>query len=73
MEMCDLMCYVYDSSDANSFEWVVSAFKVRNSAVVMKLILRLECIKKHNLNHIPCIFIATKSDLDLVQQVTLEK
>ncbi|ORX81805.1 mitochondrial Rho 1 [Basidiobolus meristosporus CBS 931.73] len=50
LELCDLLCLVYDSSDPNSFSYIAN--------------LR----KQYNLDHIPHVFVATKSDLDLVQQ-----
>ncbi|CAG8545799.1 2502_t:CDS:10, partial [Scutellospora calospora] len=50
LEMCDLLCFLYDSSDANSFSYIV------------------ELRKRHNLDDFPTVFVATKSDLDLVQQ-----
>ncbi|CAG8614622.1 525_t:CDS:2, partial [Funneliformis caledonium] len=50
MEACDLLCFVFDSSDVNSFSYVV------------------ELRKRHNLDNYPTVFVATKSDSDLVQQ-----
>ncbi|RKP07064.1 EF hand associated-domain-containing protein [Thamnocephalis sphaerospora] len=50
LDMCDLLCFVYDASDANSFEYVAN--------------LRRE----HDLDDIPTVFVATKCDLDPVQQ-----
>ncbi|CAG8461994.1 8997_t:CDS:10 [Acaulospora morrowiae] len=50
LEACDLICFVYDSSDTNSFSYIV------------------ELRKRHNLDNFPTVFVATKSDLDLVQQ-----
>ncbi|ORZ29229.1 P-loop containing nucleoside triphosphate hydrolase protein [Catenaria anguillulae PL171] len=44
LEHCDVACFVYDSSDVNSFAYVA------------------------NLIVLPCVIVATKSDLDLVQQ-----
>ncbi|TFY74601.1 hypothetical protein EWM64_g9410 [Hericium alpestre] len=52
-DLVDVMVYVYDSSDTNSFSYISY--------------LR----QKYNLDHIPTIFVATKSDLDLAQQVRL--
>lgn len=46
----DVMIYVYDSSDTNSFSYISN--------------LR----QQYSLDHIPSIFVATKSDLDLAQQ-----
>ncbi|OZJ02947.1 hypothetical protein BZG36_04568, partial [Bifiguratus adelaidae] len=50
MESCDLLCFVYDSGDPNSFSHLV------------------ELRRKYKLDHIPSVFVATKSDKDLVQQ-----
>ncbi|GBB88447.1 hypothetical protein RclHR1_00150043 [Rhizophagus clarus] len=50
MEACDLLCFVFDSSDVNSFSYIV------------------ELRKRHNLDNYPTVFVATKSDSDLVQQ-----
>ncbi|KAI9219711.1 mitochondrial Rho 1 [Blastocladiella britannica] len=49
LELCDVACFVYDSSDVNSFAYIANQIK------------QLDV-------HIPCIILATKSDLDLVQQ-----
>ncbi|KAI9350173.1 EF hand associated-domain-containing protein, partial [Obelidium mucronatum] len=50
LESCDVICFVYDSGDVNSFAYVAN--------------LR----SQYNLKHTPCIFVATKSDQDLVPQ-----
>nr|KAJ3419958.1 ERMES complex Ca(2+)-binding regulatory GTPase gem1 [Polyrhizophydium stewartii] len=50
LDACDLLCFVYDSGDANSFAYVAN--------------LR----KKYSIDHLPLVFVATKSDLDLVPQ-----
>ncbi|KAJ3123999.1 ERMES complex Ca(2+)-binding regulatory GTPase gem1 [Physocladia obscura] len=50
LESCDVICFVYDSGDVNSFAHVAN--------------LR----SRFNLGTIPCVFIATKSDQDLVPQ-----
>jgi Ras family protein T1 len=50
LDACDLICYVYDSSDVNSFAYIAN--------------LR----KRFELDNIPSVFVATKSDLDTVQQ-----
>ncbi|KAI9184516.1 ERMES complex Ca(2+)-binding regulatory GTPase gem1 [Blastocladiella emersonii ATCC 22665] len=49
LEACDVACFVYDSSDVNSFAYVATLIKQLESSV-------------------PCVMVATKSDLDLVQQ-----
>ncbi|TDL16223.1 mitochondrial Rho GTPase [Rickenella mellea] len=49
-DLADVMVYVYDSSDTNSFSYISN--------------LR----QQYGLNHIPTLFVATKSDLDLAQQ-----
>ncbi|KAH7340659.1 mitochondrial Rho 1 [Rhizoctonia solani] len=50
MDLADVIIYVHDSSDTNSFSYISG--------------LR----QKYNLDHIPSMFVATKSDLDLAQQ-----
>ncbi|KAF8610323.1 mitochondrial Rho GTPase [Ceratobasidium sp. AG-I] len=50
MDLADVIIYVYDSSDTNSFSYVSN--------------LR----QQYSLDHIPSMFVATKSDLDLAQQ-----
>ncbi|KAI8342083.1 EF hand associated-domain-containing protein [Chlamydoabsidia padenii] len=50
LEACDLLCFVYDTSNATSFQYLVN--------------LR----EKYNLDNIPIVYVATKSDLDLVPQ-----
>ncbi|KIK80370.1 hypothetical protein PAXRUDRAFT_833557 [Paxillus rubicundulus Ve08.2h10] len=49
-DLADLIVYVHDSSDTNSFSYISN--------------LR----QQYNLDHIPTLFVATKSDLDLAQQ-----
>ncbi|KAF9778643.1 P-loop containing nucleoside triphosphate hydrolase protein [Thelephora terrestris] len=49
-DLADLIVYVHDSSDTNSFSYISN--------------LR----QQHSLDHIPTLFVATKSDLDLAQQ-----
>lgn len=50
LDMADIIIYVHDSSDTNSFSYISN--------------LR----QQYSLDHIPAIFVATKSDLDLAQQ-----
>ncbi|CEL52020.1 hypothetical protein RSOLAG1IB_00557 [Rhizoctonia solani AG-1 IB] len=50
MNLADVIIYVHDSSDTNSFSYISG--------------LR----QKYNLDDIPSMFVATKSDLDLAQQ-----
>ncbi|KAJ3757736.1 P-loop containing nucleoside triphosphate hydrolase protein [Lentinula raphanica] len=49
-DMADVIVYVHDSSDTNSFSYISN--------------LR----QQYSLDHIPTLFVATKSDLDLAQQ-----
>lgn len=49
-ELVDVILYIYDSSDTNSFSYISN--------------LR----QQYSLDHIPTLFVATKSDLDLAQQ-----
>ncbi|KAJ3071155.1 ERMES complex Ca(2+)-binding regulatory GTPase gem1 [Podochytrium sp. JEL0797] len=50
LESCDVICFVYDSGDVNSFAYVAN---LRN---------------RYDLGNTPCVFVATKSDQDLVPQ-----
>lgn len=50
LELADILLYIHDSSDTNSFSYISN--------------LR----QQYSLDHIPSLFIATKSDLDLAQQ-----
>ncbi|KAI0036512.1 EF hand associated-domain-containing protein [Vararia minispora EC-137] len=50
MDLADVMVYVHDSSDTNSFSYISN--------------LR----QQYSLDHVPALFVATKSDLDLAQQ-----
>ncbi|KAF8919048.1 EF hand associated-domain-containing protein [Mucidula mucida] len=50
MDLADVIVYVHDSSDTNSFSYISN---LRQS---------------YSLDHIPTLFVATKSDLDLAQQ-----
>lgn len=52
LEAADVIIYVFDSSDPNSFSYVSN--------------LR----QQYALDDVPSIFVATKSDLDLAQQVS---
>ncbi|KAF5311684.1 hypothetical protein D9611_009430 [Ephemerocybe angulata] len=49
-DIADVIVYVYDSSDTNSFSYISN--------------LR----QQYSLDHIPTLFVATKSDLDLAMQ-----
>ncbi|GAA5930036.1 ERMES complex Ca(2+)-binding regulatory GTPase GEM1 [Sporobolomyces koalae] len=51
LELADVLIFVYDSSDTNSFSYISN--------------LR----QQYKLDDIPSLFVATKSDLDLAQQV----
>ncbi len=51
MEACDVLVFVYDSGDVNSFGYIAN---LRN---------------RFNIDDVPCVIVATKSDCDLVQQV----
>ncbi|KAJ3408620.1 ERMES complex Ca(2+)-binding regulatory GTPase gem1 [Chytridiales sp. JEL 0842] len=50
LEACDVLVFVYDSGDVNSFAYVAN---LRN---------------RFDVGNIPCIFVSTKSDQDLVPQ-----
>ncbi|KAI0304488.1 P-loop containing nucleoside triphosphate hydrolase protein [Multifurca ochricompacta] len=49
-DLADVIVYVHDSSDTNSFSYISN--------------LR----QQYSLDHVPTLFVATKSDLDLAQQ-----
>jgi Ras family protein T1 len=68
--MADVILYVYDSSDTNSFSHI-SNLRVRFSRVLFCHALPTVEIpqQKCSLDHIPTLFVATKSDLDLALQV----
>lgn len=51
MELCDVLCYVYDSSDPHSFAYLARLRDAMDSSDMR-----------------PTLFVATKSDQDLVQQ-----
>jgi mitochondrial Rho GTPase 1 len=71
-DLADVIIYVYDSSDTNSFSYI-------SNLRVSKLLAQCMCYanvllqQQYSLNHIPTLFVATKSDLDLAQQVKLFK
>ncbi|CAI5758753.1 unnamed protein product [Candida verbasci] len=52
LDQCDVICYIYDSSDPESFQYLVD---LRNKY-------------SKNLDEIPSVFIASKADLDKQQQ-----
>lgn len=59
LDACDLICMVYDSADTNSFAYV-AGLRVGFAAA--------DGQEKYQLDHLPIVYIATKSDLDLVAQ-----
>ncbi|RCK56058.1 Mitochondrial Rho GTPase 1 [Candida viswanathii] len=52
LDQCDIMCYVYDSSDPESFQYLVDLRKKHGA----------------KLDEIPSVFVALKADLDKQQQ-----
>ncbi|KAK6462822.1 rho-like GTPase [Scheffersomyces coipomensis] len=52
LDQCDVICYCYDSSDPESFQYLV---ELREKYATL-------------LNTIPCVFVALKADLDKQQQ-----
>lgn len=52
LDKCDVICYTYDSSDPNSFQYLID---IREKYA-------------NTLNEIPCVFVALKADLDKQQQ-----
>lgn len=52
LDQCDVICYTYDSSDPDSFQYLVD----------------LRQKHEETLKEIPCVFVALKADLDKQQQ-----
>jgi len=74
LELADVLIFVYDSSDTNSFSYI-SNLRVRLS--FPHIVLRdtdsdrsRALQQQYKLDDIPSLFVATKSDLDLAQQVS---
>ena len=68
-DIADVIVYVYDSSDTNSFSYI-SNLRVSRAALSFDDSFLLTCPQQqYNLDHIPTLFVATKSDLDLAMQV----
>lgn len=73
MDQADVMIYLYDSSDANSFSYVAN---IRVSRTLNYILSYLSdnvvdlSQEQYSLDHIPSVFVATKADLDLTQQVS---
>jgi mitochondrial Rho GTPase 1 len=65
-ELVDVILYIYDSSDTNSFSYI-SNLRV---CLILQVLHRLLILQQqqYSLDHIPTLFVATKSDLDLAQQ-----
>src|SRR6266702_2773349 len=74
-DLVDVVVYVHDSSDTNSFSYIsnlrVGGFRCSSSVLTSDLTPSLGK-QQYSLDHIPILFVATKSDLDLAQQVGLE-
>lgn len=70
--MADAIVYVHDSSDTNSFSYIsnlrVSPLPLLNASDSLIIVLQ----QQYSLDHIPTLFVATKSDLDLALQVSLK-
>lgn len=68
-DMADVIVYVHDSSDTNSFSYISN---LRVSCTLMSTRATLIDFRQqqYSLDHIPAIFVATKSDLDLAMQVS---
>lgn len=69
-DLVDVIVYVHDSSDTNSFSYI------SNLRVCLRILPHLYATdtypsqQQYSLDHIPTIFVATKSDLDLALQVS---
>jgi mitochondrial Rho GTPase 1 len=68
-DLADVIVYVHDSSDTNSFSYI-SNLRVCNFRVIEFTFANyLYPQQQYSLDHIPTLFVATKSDLDLALQV----
>lgn len=67
-DLADVIVYVHDSSDTNSFSYISNLRVSAPSTVDWSCSLTLGK-QQYSLDHIPTLFVATKSDLDLAQQV----
>lgn len=69
LALADVLVFVYDSSDTNSFSYIsnlrVSFLLWRRGGGRLTTFLRKQ---QYKLDDVPSIFVATKSDLDLAQQ-----
>jgi mitochondrial Rho GTPase 1 len=70
LRLADVLVFVYDSSDTNSFSYIsnlrVSEILYRCSTLITHDNV---CQQQYRVDDMPSIFVATKSDLDLVFQV----
>lgn len=65
-----MIVYVHDSSDTNSFSYISNLrVCVCFLARFWVLMTGLDLQQQYSLDHIPTLFVATKSDLDLALQV----
>jgi Ras family protein T1 len=70
-DIADVIVYVHDSSDTNSFSYISNLRVIFfNLSRLLLLTPKLEK-QQYSLDHIPTLFVATKSDLDLALQVSL--
>ena len=67
-DIADVIIYVYDSSDTNSFSYI-SNLRVCYVHIVVCSLTHITTKQQYSLDHIPTLFVATKSDLDLAMQV----
>lgn len=67
--MADVIIYVHDSSDTNSFSYI-SNLRVSIQHHLCWTLLTHIRQQQYSLDHIPSVFVATKSDLDLALQVS---
>ncbi len=66
LDMADVIVYVHDSSDTNSFSYISNLRVSLDEFLIHRSTDGLQ--QQYSLDHIPAIFVATKSDLDLAQQ-----
>jgi GTPase SAR1 family protein len=58
---CDVAVFVYDASNANSFEYCAAIYKVRAHAHLCKL-FSASAQKYFHRTRVPSVFVANKSD-----------
>lgn len=68
LDRADIIIYVHDSSDTNSFSYISNLRVSYNTPSNTSIEVTDHPQQQYSLDHIPAVFVATKSDLDLAQQ-----